>query len=122
MSRNHHDHDHDHDHDHKHDGAEHSHSHGHSHDHGHTHDHEHTHDHGHTHPGNDGELSFDKKLEILLGHWIDHNKSHQETYDSWADKAAGENQPETAALLKEISQESQRISLKLEKALHAIRH
>ncbi len=113
-------HDHKHGHSHEHDHT-HEHDHKHDHKHDHTHDHGHAHDHSHPHPGSEAELTFDKKLTILIGHWIDHNKSHQETYDAWADKAAGENQPETSALLKEISQASQQISLKLEKALHAIR-
>lgn len=107
-----------------------NHDHEHSH-HNHAHKHEenekphthgHTHDHGHDQPGNKDELTFDSKLAILMGHWINHNKSHQQTYESWADKAAGENQPEAAALLKEVSEDSRRITATLEKALQAIRH
>lgn len=112
---------------HDHEHSHHNHAHKHEdnekpHTHGHTHDHEHTHDHDHDQPGNKEELTFDGKLTILMGHWIDHNKSHQQTYESWADKAAGENQPETAALLKEVSEDSIRITKTLEKALQAIRH
>ena len=119
-----HSHHHDHNHDHKHEETEkpHTHGHTHTHDHEHTHDHGHDHDHVHDQPGNKEELTFDSKLAILIGHWINHNKSHQQTYDSWADKAAEENQPETAALLKEISGDSKRITTTLEKALQAIKH
>lgn len=110
---------------HDHEHSHHNHAHKHEenekpHTHGHTHDH----DHGHTHdqPGNKEELTFDGKLAILIGHWIDHNKSHQQTYESWAEKAADENQPEAAALLKEVSEDSRRITTTLEKALQDIRH
>lgn len=118
--------DHNHDHDHKHEESEKHHDHEHTHTHSHAHDHGHTHDHSHDprqdQPGNKDELTFDSKLNILIGHWVDHNKSHQQTYDSWAEKAAGENQPETSALLKEISKDSRQITTKLEKALKAIKH
>lgn len=103
-----------HDHDHSH--HDHAHDHAHSHDHGHNHDHDHGH--GHT---SAKELSFDEKLTILLQHWVDHNKSHQETYDSWANKATGESLPQMAEILKEISTDSNKITEKLEKALGLIK-
>jgi ABC-type Zn2+ transport system substrate-binding protein/surface adhesin len=104
MSHHHHDHDHSHQ----------------DHDHDHSHDHNHEHDHGHGHT-TAKELSFDEKLTILLQHWIDHNRSHQETYDSWANKATDEKQPQTAEILKEISADSNKITEKLEKALGLIK-
>jgi hypothetical protein len=104
MSHHHHDHDHSHQ----------------DHDHDHSHDHNHEHDHGHGHTTTK-ELSFDEKLTILLQHWIDHNKSHQETYDSWANKATGESLPQMAEILKEISADSTKITEKLKKALGLIK-
>ena len=65
-----------------------------------------------------------KNLTILIGHWIDHNKSHQETYELLGRQGRrGESAGNVAALLKEISEGLPTlITLKLEKALHAIRH
>ncbi len=99
----------------------HNHDHDHSHhDHAHSHDHDHDHGHGHEHT-NAKELSLDEKLTILLQHWIDHNKSHQETYDSWANKATNDNLSQTAEILKEIALDSNKITEKLEKALATLK-
>jgi len=56
-----------------------------------------------------------------MEHWIEHNKSHQKTYESWAVKASDEKLVNTADLLKEISSDSVMITKKLEKALQSIK-
>ncbi|MFO7751612.1 MAG: hypothetical protein R6V41_00680 [Desulfobacteraceae bacterium] len=67
-----------------------------------------------------GELPFEEKLARLFEHWIDHNESHKATYFSWAEKAANENMPETAASLKEAAALSGMINEKIKKALKAL--
>jgi len=119
----HHDHDHDHDHGHHHTHG-HQHNKNHDHAHGHTQDQGHHHHHDHPHQHDQGnvqepvkEMSFEEKLSTLFQHWIAHNASHKQTYESWAQKAEKENLAETAALLKEIADISNQITEKLEKAL-----
>ncbi|SNT16800.1 hypothetical protein SAMN05446037_10471 [Anaerovirgula multivorans] len=77
---------------------EHNHEHTHEHNH-HHHSHEHTHeccnnhdssqhDHHHSHDScNESSLSHDEKtLRVLLVHWINHNKSHQDNFLEWVEK------------------------------------
>ena len=119
--KNHHCHTHDHDHAHSH---EHQHSHGHSHEspsghsyrhehehhHVHTHDHDHTHshdhnhshdhdhgDHDHEHPSPASIENDEKTLRVLLVHWINHNRSHQDNFQQWVEKAKLMNRREVAA-------------------------
>lgn len=78
-------------HDHNHgDGFTGYHSHGHVHKHEHGHDHDHDHDHEHAkdkeHP-HDHISKDEKTLRLLISHWIDHNKSHEEDFVEWAQKA-----------------------------------
>lgn len=68
------------------------HSHGH-----HTHEHEHSHDHNGTH--NTAEKSDLDKLNILLVHWVEHNKTHQESFLDWARKARGMDKNDTAEFI-----------------------
>jgi len=68
--------------------------------------HEH-HDHdtpgkGHRHYHSCGEqqgMSFEKKIELLLNLWIDHNESHQEDYKKWVAQAKKEGKDEIAELI-----------------------
>lgn len=87
---------------------EHNHSHEHSHDHCHCHDHDHSHEHDHCHCNEDGghhledsDLSKDEKtLGVLLVHWINHNKTHQEGFLEWVEKANNMDKPEVANSIK----------------------
>lgn len=119
KTQHHHNHEHDHTHEHSHEGNsghnythEHDHHHEHSHDHLHTHDHPHSHDHSHEdhkHEDHDhGEHHHDhapsssiendeKTLRVLLVHWINHNRSHQDNFQQWVDKAKTMNRPEVSA-------------------------
>lgn len=76
---------------------EHNHEHTHAHHHHHSHEHTHEccnnhdssqHDHHHSHDCcNESNLSHDEKtLRVLLVHWINHNKSHQENFLEWSEK------------------------------------
>ncbi|MCK4378634.1 MAG: hypothetical protein KAW01_04790 [Deltaproteobacteria bacterium] len=70
--------------------------------------HEH-HDHdnpcgGHSHCHSCGEhqsMNFEEKIDLLLGHWIDHNESHQEDYKKWAAQAKKEGKDDIVELILE---------------------
>ena len=86
---------------------EHTHTHAHSHGddcgcgHEHTHEHSHEdgcgcgHDHGHDHD-TVVENKDEKTLNILLVHWVNHNQSHEESFQEWVEKAKAMGKTETA--------------------------
>ena len=90
-------------------GHDHEHTHTHAHSHGddcgcgheHTHAHSHEdgcgcgHDHGHDH---DTVVvnNVVKTLNILLVHWVNHNQSHEESFQEWVEKAKAMGKTETA--------------------------
>ena len=117
---------HDHGHSHGHEAA-HTHSHGDDcgcgHDHGHSHEEEHAHahgddcgcghdhdDHGHSHGDDCGcgghdhatvvENKDEKTLNILLVHWVNHNQSHEESFQEWGEKAKAMGKTETATCIE----------------------
>lgn len=117
---------HDHGHSHGHEAA-HTHSHGDDcgcgHDHGHSHEEEHAHahgddcgcghdhdDHGHSHGDDCGcgghdhatvvENKYEKTLNILLVHWVNHNQSHEESFQEWVEKAKAMGKTETAQCIE----------------------
>ena len=117
---------HDHGHSHGHEAA-HTHSHGDDcgcgHDHGHSHEEEHAHahgddcrcghdhdDHGHSHGDDCGcgghdhatvvENKDEKTLNILLVHWVNHNQSHEESFQEWVEKAKAMGKTETATCIE----------------------
>ena len=117
---------HDHGHSHGHQAA-HTHSHGDEcgcgHDHGHSHEEEHAHahgddcgcghdhdDHGHSHGDDCGcgghdhatvvENKDEKTLNILLVHWVNHNQSHEESFQEWVEKAKAMGKTETAQCIE----------------------
>ncbi|AKL94540.1 hypothetical protein CACET_c10370 [Clostridium aceticum] len=65
-----------------------NHSHEHHHHHSHEHSHDHDHDHHHGCCSDDSHLSQDEKtLRVLLVHWINHNRTHQDSFLEWVEKA-----------------------------------
>ena len=90
-------------------GHDHEHTHTHAHSHGddcgcgheHTHEHSHEdgcgcgHDHGHDHD-TVVENKDEKTLNILLVHWVNHNQSHEESFQEWVEKAKAMGKTETA--------------------------
>lgn len=81
----------------------------------HTHDHDcHgddvTYGHGHCHGGehhahihdtlNGAEDKEERTLKILLGHWIEHNKSHEEGFLEWVSKAKNMGKVETSQFIE----------------------
>ena len=49
---------------------------------------------------NDKEDKDEKMLNILLVHWINHNKSHVEGYREWIDKAKEMDKTETSKYIE----------------------
>ena len=82
-------------------------THHHDHDHKHHHDHDHKHHHDHDIQST---LTFDEKMIKLLEHWIKHNDDHVRTYRDWGQKAKDKGMPETASLLEEAAEMTDRIS------------
>lgn len=103
-----HDHEHQHEHKHSHGTEEHTHEHSHVHSHDHEHKHSHNHDHkhgnccgqGHNHECGatvaDNLTKEEKTLKVLLHHWVDHNKSHEESFKEWVEKARTMDRTETS--------------------------
>lgn len=105
-----HTHEHCHEHAHEHFDEEHTHEHCHEHTHEHCHEHSHGDDHCHEHTHDHGECCCDgnstldkeeKTLKILLSHWIDHNKSHEEGFREWVEKSKKMGKAETAKYIEE---------------------
>mgnify|MGYP003959962785 CR=1 FL=1 len=110
----HHHHTHDHSHEHEHENS-HKQSHSHSHCHGHDQQQQHSHeDHHHSHSH---ELSFERKLEKLFSHWINHNNSHRETFMTWAERAKEANLTTVAEDIEKAARASGEVSQLLEDAL-----
>ncbi len=56
-----------------------------------------------------GKMSDIDKIKKLLEHWIEHNRSHKETYEEWAGKMEAISKEEQANILKEIAETTGRI-------------
>ena len=57
-----------------------------------------------------------KKLNVLLTHWLDHNREHATEYDKWALQAKEAGFTEVSHTLKEASDVIQKTNEKLLKA------
>lgn len=75
------------------------------HDHEYVSEHALSHDHTHTHESEHemlGERNKDERtLQILLEHWVDHNKSHEETFLKWVGKANTLGKEETSQFIEQ---------------------
>ena len=89
-------------------------------DHTHPHDHDHDHDHHDHDHENPGELTESEKamktLEVLLDHWVEHNISHMEGFEEWAQKAIANDRTEAADAIFEAIHFMQHANEELEKA------
>ncbi len=61
------------------------------------------------------------KLAHLLGHWIEHNASHEATYRVWIERAEKAGRPEVAQKVRESMAHSERMSRCFEEALHLLK-
>ena len=92
-------------------------------DHVHTHDHEHSHEHTHEHEhahedlsGLTGSEKEMKTLELLLDHWVEHNVSHMEGFEEWAEKAIANDKNDVADAIYEAIHYMQHANEELAKA------
>lgn len=65
-------------------------------------------------------MTLQEQLNILIGHWIDHNEAHRGTYLKWAEKAREGGLEETAALIEEIASKTGAVTADLDKALKSV--
>lgn len=94
-----HEHEHHHEHSHEHNGMEHCHEHEHIHEHPHSHDGGHEHCHYET-KNMDNFSKEEKTLSLLLNHWVEHNKSHEEGFNEWVQKSRDMGKVETAEFIQ----------------------
>ena len=105
------------------------HDHEHSHEHTHEHEHDsktHSHEHTHSHTQKDHDHSIEElhetdnkdmqTLYVLLGHWVDHNKSHSESFLEWATKAESNMKSEIADLIRKAVASIEEANSALEQA------
>lgn len=60
------------------------------------------------------------KIQHLLGHWIEHNQSHCESFEQWAGKLKEAGYPEVAEMILEASGKMEEATSLLEKAKDSI--
>ncbi|MFT8315509.1 MAG: hypothetical protein ABF633_14855 [Clostridium sp.] len=79
--------------------------------------HNHTHNHHCDHDNTDNNLNKDEKtLKILLDHWVEHNKSHEDSFNEWVEKCKLMHKEETAQYIVEAIEFMEKANEKLEEA------
>lgn len=58
----------------------------------------------------DSQLSDMEKLAQLLEHWPRHNQDHVSNYLDWADRAETDDNLETAELLRQAAETTERVT------------
>jgi hypothetical protein len=66
-------------------------------------------------------MTFQEQLKTLFDHWIRHNDSHSGTYRDWAKKAKDQNMADTAALLEDVAELTDKVSRKIEEAAKTVK-
>ena len=61
-----------------------------------------------------------EKLQLLLTHWLQHNKSHSLDYLKWADVARQGNHTKTAEFIEQAADFLKKSDKSLEKALASV--
>lgn len=61
-----------------------------------------------------------KRLSVIIEHWIEHNESHMGEYEKWAQKAAALNLEEVRAQIEEAIRKLSLVNRHLEEALKAL--
>ena len=61
-------------------------------------------------------MNIKEKIQVMLPHWIEHNKGHGEEFSGWAEQLATED-PEIAELLQRAVRSLQEVQCALEEAL-----
>ena len=57
-----------------------------------------------------------EKLKHLLGHWMEHNDAHAKTYTEWADKADALDRKDISDILRQITEDSNKLNELFKKA------
>ncbi len=57
-----------------------------------------------------------QKLKHLIEHWKEHNEEHAQTYLEWSKRADAAGKGEVAALLRELAEETLKMTTLFEKA------
>ena len=62
-----------------------------------------------------------EKLPVLIHHWIEHNASHKEEFDKWAQRAADMDLGEVANAIQASADDLEKASANLNQALEALK-
>jgi len=65
-------------------------------------------------------LSDIEKLQVLLPHWLEHNKSHGTEFFKWAEIISATGDTATAALIRQAAEHLQEADEALSQALESI--
>lgn len=60
-------------------------------------------------------MNEQKKLQVLIPHWIEHNQEHAQEFQRWAEQAG-----EAAAEIQKAAQQMTRVNETLQKALDTL--
>lgn len=66
------------------------------------------------------EKTTQEKLRILLPHWLEHSRSHQEEFQQWLDTARDEGLITTVTSIEKALKSMQETDKALEEALEAL--
>lgn len=61
--------------------------------------------------------SDEQKLTVVLRHWMDHNRSHVEDFEKWAEKARSSGCEKVSERILEAAEQMARANEVLEQAL-----
>jgi len=83
------------------------------------HDRSHQHDHS---PDDGGqEPAAEKKLAMILEHWIKHNENHAQAYREWAQKASALSMHDVGSRIQEAADLTLAANRKFQEALQRVR-
>ncbi len=60
------------------------------------------------------------KIQHLLGHWIEHNQSHSDSFEQWAGKLKDAGYPEVADAIMQASEKMEECTSILENAKNSV--
>ena len=66
------------------------------------------------------QLSDIEKLQVLLPHWLEHNKSHGEEFSRWAAIISDTGDTATAALIRQAAEYLEKADQALSEALESL--
>jgi hypothetical protein len=83
--------------------------------------HDHPHHHGHSTDDETQEPAAEKKLAMILEHWIKHNESHVHAYREWAQKASALSMHDVSLRIEEAADLTLAANRKFQEALQRVR-